>query len=336
MITIYDIAKKCGVSPSTVSKAINNYSSIPEETKIKVQKAMEEMNYIPNIGAKFLSKGSSNNVGILAYFGLDISAFNHPLFSDILDSFQKTMNAKQYDLLFISRNVAGKNETFYRNCVSRNVDGVLLFGDMENEEMKEIINSEIPRVGFDYFGNNMTSVVSNNYQAMFQLTEHLIFFGHKNIVYIHGDDNDVTTIRINAFKDALIKHHIEFHDDMIVGSKFILHGNISNITNEIMSRQYRPTAIMYPDDFSAIEGIKALKEMHLNIPSDISVTGFDGLYAGQLVTPRLTTFKQDVKVIGKVLAEELIQAMGKNKKTPERIEVLGSLIIGDSTGNVPF
>ena len=75
MVTIYDIAVKCGVSPSTVSKVINDYEAIPEETKVKVRRAMAEMNYIPNVSAKSLSKGSSRNVGILAYFGMNISPF---------------------------------------------------------------------------------------------------------------------------------------------------------------------------------------------------------------------------------------------------------------------
>lgn len=95
MITIYDIAIKAGVSPSTVSKVVNNYSSIPEDTKKKVRKAMSELNYIPNTGAKALSKGHSYNVGVLAYLRMDVSPFKHPLFTEILDSFQQEMNAKK-------------------------------------------------------------------------------------------------------------------------------------------------------------------------------------------------------------------------------------------------
>ena len=75
-VTIYDVAKKCGVSPGTVSKAINNYSAIPSKTKERILKAMKEMNYIPNVGAKALSKRVSKNIGVLAYFGMDISPFS--------------------------------------------------------------------------------------------------------------------------------------------------------------------------------------------------------------------------------------------------------------------
>ena len=113
MITIYDIAIKAGVSPSTVSKVVNNYSSIPEDTKKKVRKAISELNYIPNTGAKALSKGHSYNVGVLAYLRMDVSPFKHPLFTEILDSFQQEMNAKNYDLLFVSSNVAGQEGSYY-------------------------------------------------------------------------------------------------------------------------------------------------------------------------------------------------------------------------------
>ena len=95
MVTIYDIAKKCGVSPATVSKVINNYSAIPEVTKEKVRQAMAELNYIPNANAKSLSKGKSRNIGVIAYFGMDITPFKHALFTEILDALQQEMDSSR-------------------------------------------------------------------------------------------------------------------------------------------------------------------------------------------------------------------------------------------------
>src|SRR5574344_2068183 len=183
MVTIYDIALKCGVSPSTVSKVINDYDAIPQETKDKIRRVMKEMNYIPNVSAKSLSKGSSRNVDILAYLGFHISPFKHNLFIDVLDSFQSEMNANNYDLLFVSRNVDGQNGSFYQNCISRDVAGVLLFGDLTNGEMQEVIHSSIPKVGFDYMGDQMTGVFSDNLDEMETLTLHLIKLGHRNMVF---------------------------------------------------------------------------------------------------------------------------------------------------------
>lgn len=333
MVTIYDIAKYCGVSPATVSKTINNYSSVSKETKKRISEAMVTLNYIPNSSAKSLSKGVSHNIGVLTFFGLDISPFRHPLFGDILDSFQKEMCDNGYDLLFISRNVAGRHESFLKNIISRNVDGVILFGDLAHPEMQEIISSTIPCVGFDYYGGDMPSVVSNNYQAMFHLSEHLIFHGHKNIVFVHGEKNEVTNLRIKAFKDTLVKHNIKFMPHMLYETLFADKDRIERITRDIVSRNNIPTAIMYPDDFCAIQGTKVLKSLGFRVPEDISVTGFDGIELTQLVTPTITTFKQDTVKIGKLLAQNLIQAMENKIPMNNTNEVMGELLIGQSTAD---
>ena len=333
VVTIYDIAKRCGVSPSTVSKTINNYASVSEATKKRIFAAMEEMDYIPNSSAKSLSKGISHNIGVLSFFGQDISPFRHPLFSDILDSFQKEMNKNGFDLLFVSRNVAGRDGSFLKNIISRNVDGVILFGDLDHPELQEIIESKIPCVGFDYYGEKMPSVVSNNYQAMFHLSEHLIFHGHKNIVFIHGEKNDVTNIRIQAFKDALHKHNIAFKEEMLYETMFAAQTRISRITNDILARKKRPTAIMYPDDFGAIEGIKTIEQRGLRVPLDISVTGFDGVEVSQMVAPTITTFKQDTVSIGHELAHKLMREIKAQNHDKNIEEIMGELLIGQSTAD---
>lgn len=333
MITIYDIAKKCGVSPSTVSKVINDYQAIPEETKNKIKKVMKEMNYIPNVSAKSLSKGTSRNVGILAYLGLDISPFKHNLFIDILDSFQSAMNDANLDLLFVNRNVDGQSGSFYQNCISRDVAGVLMFGDMTNSEMLEVINSPLPKVGFDYLGGAMTGVFSDNFQKMKEMTDYLIELGHKSIVFVHGEPNQITDLRISGFKAALEGAGIPFKDNMLVQSNYLAKESIINVTSNILHRINVPTAIMFPDDISAIQGLGAIRSAGLKCPEDISITGFDGIQLSQIVSPHLTTIKQNSSLIGKTLAKRLIAAMNDKKSVPELIEIPAVLLVGESTSS---
>ena len=96
MVTIYDLAKYCGVSSSTVSKVLNNYPTIPLETKEKVEKAIKELGYLPNAGARSLSIGKSNTIGILSYYDEEVSPFSHLLSTQILDSFQRIMGQEHY------------------------------------------------------------------------------------------------------------------------------------------------------------------------------------------------------------------------------------------------
>lgn len=333
MVTIYDIAKKCGVSPSTVSKVINNYHSIPETTKQKVLHAMDELDYIPNSSAKNLSKGSSNNVGILSCFGTSITPFQHPLFIDILTSFQAEINKKNYDLLFISRTLGTQKATFYKNCVSRNVDGVLMLGDLDNPEMREVIQSDIPSVGFDYKGALMSGVSSNNCQLMYELTSHLLSLGHRQIIFISGEDNEITKKRIEGFKKALHEYDVEYNDEMVISSKYIDFQNIEAILLSLINNNKLPTAIMFPDDYCAAKGMLLLKKYGINCPQDISITGFDGIELGKLITPKLTTAKQNCSKIGRVLARALFDMM-HDPSVRVSIEVDGTIIIGESTRKI--
>ena len=333
MITVYDIAKYCGVSPSTVSKVLNNYKSISLKTKAKVEKALKELNYIPDANAISLSKGASYNVGILAYFGSNISPFKHNLFTEILDSFQEEMNANNFDLLFISKNVSGKNGTFYKNCISRKVVGVLLFGDMHCEEIKDVIDSDIPTVGFDYIGKKTYGVTSNNAIITKKLVEHLISLGHKNISFICGDkESAITKLRYNSFINTLKDHHINPDENLIKSSRYYDTSNLRTIIKQLMNQIIKPTAIMLPDDYSASLAINILNELGYRVPEDISITGFDGLRFGQLLNPSLTTVCQDTVQIGKTLAKILMKRMLNPDEKPTITIVDAHLSIGQSTG----
>lgn len=335
MITVYDIAKYCGVSPSTVSKVMNNYSSIPLETKNKILKAMKELDYVPNAGARTLSKGKSFNVGVLTYFGTNISPFKHSLFSDILDSFQSEMNKKNYDLLFISKNVRGKDASFLKNCLSRRVDGVLLFGDIKNNELQEVLNSDIPSISFDYLGNNSSSVSSNNAEMTIKLVDYLVSLGHKKIAFVGGDtENDVSNIRFEAYKKALSKNKIKVDDNLIIVSRYYETDNIEKTIKSLLELKEKPTAIMFPDDYTAIAAIKILSKFGLSCPNDISITGFDGINVGQMISPSLTTIKQDVKKIGQELAKELLKMLTNNTLEKKHIIVEGQLIEGESVKKI--
>ena len=333
MITIYDIAKHCNVSPSTVSKVVNNYPSIPDATKNKVLKAMEELNYIPNSSATYLSKGKSNMIGILSFFGTKITPFKHSLFNEILDSFQRVMNKNKKDILFISRTVGKVDGTFYQNCKSRNIDGVLMLGNMNHKEMKEVINSDIPSVGFDYFGSHMSGVFSNNYHLMYQLTEHLVQLNHKDIIYICGEENLITSTRIGAYVDCLNKYGIKVTEKNIIKTKYVDLNRLEQIIEEIVKRDKLPTAVMFSDDYSAIRGISILKKYGIECPRDISITGFDGIGTFEYFVPKLTTARQNTEKIGVALANILLSSI-ENVHYHELCEIEGEIIYGESTRKI--
>lgn len=334
MITIYDIAKICNVAPCTVSKVINNYPNVSEKTRKKILDALETLHYVPNTLAKSLGNGKSYNIGILMYTGERMPFFKQNLYIELLENVRSYLESQNYDLLLINKNVAGKEKNYLDHCYARQIDGLVLFGNMESDEMKSLINSDIPTVGFDYLGNQMSGVSSDNYDKVCELTKHLLDLGHRNIVFICGEDNKITKARISAFKDTINSYGIPFKDDMIVEGKYYDMSLAHDLTIDLLSKENRPSAIIYPDDYAALGGTTAIDELGLKIPDDVSIVGFDGIDLGQLHKPRLTTIKQDTSKIGECLGKKLLDIINGVNPENELIVVKSSFVPGETTAKV--
>ena len=116
---------------------------------------------------------------------------------------------------------------------------------MENDEMNELIDSDIPTVVFDYIGDKMSGVSSDNYEKVCELTNHLIELGHRNIVFISGEYNEITKFRILAFKDTLEKNHIKFDNNMLIEGKYYDMDTTKKLTTQLLQSINRPTVIIY-------------------------------------------------------------------------------------------
>lgn len=330
MVTIYDIAKACHVAPATVSKALNNYAGVNPKTKALIVKTAEKMNYVPNSMARYLNIKQSFNVGMLIYISDDFPNFKHQLYLSIMDSFRAYMEHNKYDITILSKNMEGVKDSFLNHCRLRQVDGVLIIGDFSDEKIQELINSGIPCVCFDYYGDQATGVYSDNYEKMFELTNYLVKLGHRDIVFMHGEAGETTTLRCKAYKDALKDNGIEFNDKMMLEGKYCSYELNYKLTKDLLLRTVPPTAIMYPDDHSALGGIAAIEDMGLKIPDDISITGFDGIEIAGIIRPKLTTIKQNSDAIGRILGEKLLQAIKETEVRPETIKVRAEFIQGSS------
>lgn len=334
MITIKDIAKKCNISPSTVSKVIKDYSTIPEETKIRVRKVMEELGYVPNAAASSLSSGQYTNIGILGFLNDKQSPLSRNIFSNILASFQNAASEQGFDLIFIDKHVRGQKVSFLRSCENKMLAGVLLFGNLYDKQMQEVMNSDIPCVGFDYFDENVNSVFTDGKKALYELTKYIISNGHKNIIFVAGDPNDMTKTRIDGFKEAMEEANLPLHDYSVTN---IAYGNIDEveqISERIIKEHPEVTAIIYPDDMTAQAGIHKLRELGKKVPSDISVAGFDGAPWAKYLTHPLTTMKQNTKLIGKSLAELLISIIKNPNQEKQSIGLEAELIKGKTVAKI--
>ena len=164
--TIKDIAKYCGLSVSTVSKALNGYSDISEETRKTVQAAVQFLDYHPNSHARALKKGRSYNLGVL--FSDDSqSGLTHPYFSHVLESFKKTAENAGYDITFISHRLGQDRFTFLDHCRYREVDGVCIACiQFDDDEVLRLIHSDLPLVTIDNVFDDRVCVCSDNEGGM--------------------------------------------------------------------------------------------------------------------------------------------------------------------------
>ena len=334
MITIKEIAKRCGVSPSTVSKVIKNYPTIPEETKKKVREVIEETGYVPNYAASSLSSGDYRNIGILGFLNDKESPLSRPIFSAILASFQNVMTANGYDLVFIDNNVNGSTRSFLSDCEHKMVAGILLFGNLYDSQMQEVLNGGIPCIGFDYEGENVNSVYTKGEKALYELTNYIISNGHRNIIFVTGDLNSMTEKRIKGFKKAMQENGIELTDHSLMHIPYRHVEKSEEVTELILNKYPETTAIIYPDDIAAIVGMHKLRELGKKVPKDISIAGFDGELFTKYLTHPLTTMKQDTHKIGEALANTLIDAIKIPSLEKRVVEFDAELIKGKTVAKI--
>ncbi len=329
MVTIKDISKKCGVSPATVSKALNGYGDVSPKTLALIKKTADEMHYMPNSAARLLKTNRSRNIGVV-FEDDTLSGLTHDYFSRILNSAKNELERRGYDITFIGQRVGGN--TFLEHLRYRNCDGVLIANvDFSKEGVQELIKSGIPAVTIDYVFDNVSAVLSDNVDGTYTLTKYLLDAGHKDIAFIHGEHTSVTSKRLAGFFRALSEADVEVPDGFVTEGRYHDTKASAMLTEKLMSGKRRPTAIMYPDDFAYIGGMNQLEKMSLKIPEDVSVAGYDGINLSQVIRPRLTTYAQDAERIGAESGRKLVEVIEQGRGAiAEQIMVPGHLIEGGS------
>ena len=329
MVSIKDISLKCGVSIATVSKSLNNHSDIAETTKEKVRKAAKEMGYFPNSSARALKTNRTYNIGVL-FVDEAQSGLTHEYFANVLDSFKVEAEKSGYDITFISKHTGHKNMSYYEHSKYRGVDGVVIACiDFSDAGVLELIHGELPVVTIDHVFDNRTAIISDNIKGVKDLITYIYEMGHRRIAYIHGADSSVTQNRVGSFYKTLGELGIGVKDEYVKSGVYHDPETTARLTKELLELKERPTCIIFPDDFSCIGGINAIKEYGLRIPEDISVAGYDGITLGQVLDPPLTSLQQDTRALGRNAAKKLISLIENPKVSIiERVVVEGKVLPG--------
>ena len=307
MVSLKDIAQRCGVSTATVSKALNGQPDIGEETRSRILRIADELGYMANASARALKTKRSYNIGVL-FVDPTHGGLAHEFFSTVLDSIRSEAERHGYDITFINRGLGQRETSYLQHCRYRGVDGVVIASaDFTDPMITELVQADLPVVTIDHIFNNRIAVVSDNRKGMDTLVRYAAARGHRKLALIHGELTSVTAGRLTGFHRACEELGIQVPDKWIRQGVFHDSKSCYTITKELLSEEEKPSCIFFPDDYSCIGGLNAIHELGLRVPEDISAVGYDGIPLSRIMSPVLTTWRQDTERLGTLAAARLIE-----------------------------
>jgi len=328
MITIQGISKISGYSPSTVSKALNNYSDISEKTRQKILKIAKDLRYVPNATAQSLVKKRSNTIGIVfeVEYGL-----NNLFFAKILESIRKQLEIQGYDLIFLSNNT-NNGKDYLKHCYSKQVDGVFVISIGQSKEaVNKLLFSDIPVLSFDPDVEMKNSIYSESYNSIKTALKYLYDLGHRKIVFIQGSIyNFIGNMRYRSYLDFMKEYGLKPYYIKELDNAFYTFDEGYNAMRMNYERFGLPDAVLASSDLMAIGAMTFLKDKGYHIPDDVSIIGFDDIQLCEIIQPKLTTIRQDYEEIGKRASQTLIDMIENKITNIDPVIIPSKLIVRES------
>ena len=335
MVSMKDIALHCGVSVSTVSKALNGRWDVSEATKEQILNAAKELGFTANSAARALKTNGTYSIGIV-FTDLSNSGFMHEYFASMLNYFRMEAERRGYDITFISDNMGPMNTSYLQHARARGLDGVaIICADFLDPMIQELVRSDIPIVSLDHAFNNRAAVLSDNLRGLEALVRYVYEKGHRRIAYIHGNQTAVTENRLTGFYRACEALKLAVPDEYVTECEYHEPVSCYKATKRLLALPERPTCILFSDDYAYIGGINAILEAGLRVPEDISIVGYDGIHMAKMVSPKLTTWQQNTPDLGRIAAEQLVERIEYPRTTPPKhITVQGKLLEGETVRKI--
>lgn len=326
-VSMKDIAKIAGVSPSTVSRVINKPSEVSEGLRKKVLKIIKELNYTPNSVAQGLRKGSMKVIGVV------IPDITNPFFPAIVRGIEDFLRKKGYSLVLCNSDQDMEEEKkLLKFLYSKNVDGVIFTGSGEyNSEIEIFTSRNIPLVFLDriYKKESSSYVIVDNVDGMFKLMTYLVKCGYKSFALLNGYKETFSAkARYEGFLKAVKKYNIKNYE--VVFGRFTYESGYEMV--EKLSKI--PEVLVCGNDLIAYGVINKIEKLGLSIPDDVGVTGFDDIAFSKHYKPSLTTVRQPMYQIGKKAAELLFKMIELEKYKPKGIVLNPELVIRESTKKI--
>lgn len=333
-VTIKDIAKKLGISYSTVSRALSPHASVvvKEKTRELVRRTAAEMDYSPNLMARGIVMGKTGLLGLLTY---QISKETTGIQTDQI---LKVADDRGYK---ITTRMAAQRRPHHprplddqiaqiKQLISWGVDGLLIHtrGDLiESERILNTVKGRVPVVTFHYPTENLSGVVIDQVAAYYEATEHLIKLGHELIGFIGPEWQEASPVsdKARGYLQAMQKYGLK-HTIM---SSFGIHAEGGYIQSKRIGDGF--TALLCRDDYTAIGVCKGLQEWGIRVPEDVAVVGHGNIGVSAYIMPSLTTMAIPYKAIAEAVLDLMLEQL-EGQTTPRQITLKSHLVVRESCG----
>jgi len=335
-VTIKDIARQLGISPSTVSRALKDHPDISQETKNAVNELARKLHYQPDPVALSLKKGQSHTIGVI------VPEIVHYFFSTVISGIEDVAYKSGYRVVICQSNEDYKREVENVDALlySR-VDGILVSVSkktMNLDHLKKVQEQHVSLVMFDRIAEELETdrVFVDDRDAAYNAVKHLIVNGYKNIVHYAAPQHlGIGRLRKEGYVNALEKYQIPVREEYII--KCDTMDEAQQITAETMKLHPRPDAFFCVNDMTAAGVMKVLKKLNYRIPEDVAIVGFTNGEISNLLTPAITSVEQHGFEIGKEAAQLILdRLLHPEKDIPPRQKVIKTTLVvkGSTVKNI--
>lgn len=335
-VTIKHIAKLAGVSFSTVAKALRNDPVVNVKTKERIHKIASEINYYPNLLAKGLKNKKTKTIGVI------LNDLQSPFYSEIYKVIGDILNDRDYTMLLCDSNYDKKLER--KNVItmlSNGVEGIIISPINEtSDNIRFIVESKLKAVFIDVMPEykDINCVYVDHEKAAFLATEHLIQEGHKNILLLNGPfELSSSQHFLIGYQKALSKYNIMHKKELVNFTKLSIDSSAESLKALYNNKTIDETAltgIVTLSDLLAIGVYEAAKDLGLKIPNDISVIGYDNIFATKYICPPLTTVHQPKKRTGIYSINILLDQINSNSEDYKKIIIDPILVKRESVKKI--
>lgn len=329
-VRVTDVARRAGCAPATISRAINNPHKVSPEKRARIEHAMLELGYVRNHAARALRSQRSHMVGIL------IPTLDYALYATLVDAATARFSDAGISTLIATFDYNLEAEMKEgRLLLERGAEALVLVGERHRPELYEMLEQfEVPFVN-TYVYNPHSAFPSagfDNSAAAAKITRHLVHLGHQNFCVISGitRENDRTTRRLEGIRNELMRNSIELTESMIVESPYSISDGRKACALHLLRENPRPTAIICGNDVLALGALIECQTRGLDVPSDISVVGFDNLEFSMHSNPPLTTIDIPAEEMGSNAAKYILEKLS-GTEVPRHNPVDIQLILRDSS-----